>query len=286
MLLAAFYFAGMHALIKTLVDFHVLEIIFFRSIVTAIICILYLRSRNIPMRGNNQKNLFLRAFFGVMTMSLFFITLQRMPMGASVTLKYLSPIFAAVFAVIFLKEVIRPFQWMFFLTAFAGVLMLKGFDPRIDTLNLVLGITGAVFGGLVYTMIRKIGDTEHPMVIINHFMLFATMLAGIGMIPFWHTPTLNEWVILLGIGTLGYFGQVYMTKALQVELASKVAPIKYSEVIFSLVLGMIWFDEGYSFLSLLGIGVIVGSMLMNLVVKGRFKNHPGIRQSPSSHPIA
>ncbi len=274
MLLAALFFAGMHVLIKTLVDYHVLEIIFFRSIITAVICIFYLRSRNIPMRGNNQKNLFLRAFFGVMTMSLFFITLQRMPMGASVTLKYLSPIFAAVFAVIFLKEIIRPLQWLFFLTAFAGVLMMKGFDPRIDTINLILGITGAVFGGLVYVMIRKIGTSEHPMVIINHFMLFATTLAGIGMIPFWHTPALYEWGVLLGIGTLGYFGQVYMTKALQVEMASKVAPVKYSEVIFSLVLGMIWFDEGYSFMSLIGIFVIIGSMLMNLVAKGRFMNRP------------
>ena len=206
-------------------------------------------------------------------MVLFFVTLQRMPMGAAVTLKYLSPIFAALFAYLVLKEDVRPVQWLFFIAAFGGVLLLKGFDERIDLLNLTLGIVGAVFGGLVYVMIRKIGQSEHPMVIINYFMTLATLLAGVGMISHWRTPVSSEWLFLIGMGVFGYFGQVFMTKALQIELASRVTPLKYMEVVCTIGMGLIWFGEGYNLISLVGILVIISSMLFNLAVKTTTKDH-------------
>ena len=267
MLLAAFAFSAMSALIKGLSGFHVLEILFFRSFITSILSMIYLRRQRISFIGNNQKILILRTVFGMIGMSLFFITLQRMPLGASVSLKYLSPIFTAIFAVILLSEKVRPVQWLFFLTALGGVFLLKGFDTRIETLDLILGIIGAISAGLVYVIIRKIGESEHPMVIVNYYMLTAAILAGLAMIPFWQNPTLYEWGILITIGILGYYGQVYMTKAFQIEAASKVAQIRYIEVIYSLVIGLFWFGEGYTFLSLLGILLILGSMLMNVVYK-------------------
>ena len=267
MLLAALFFAAMQALVKLIVGLHVFEVVFFRSVVTASLCIGYLKARNIPMWGEQRVNLLLRALYGVISMTLFFYTIQLMPLGASVSLKYLSPVFAAIFAVPFLKEQIRPIQWLFFAGAFMGVLLLRGFDTRIDTLSLILGLIGAVFGGLVYVMIRRIGKAEHPMVIINYFMVLSSIVTGIAMIPFWELPSTMEWVYLVTIGVLGYFGQVYMTKSLQLEMASRVTPVKYIEVIYSLILGLIWFGEGYGFLSFVGILLIVGSMLCNLAVK-------------------
>ncbi|MEM8486402.1 MAG: DMT family transporter [Bacteroidota bacterium] len=270
MLLAALIFAVMQAFVKRVEDLHVLEIVFFRSIVTAAMCIAYLKAHGIPMLGKQRPLLVLRAVVGVISMTLFFYTIQRMPLGASVSLKYLSPVFAAVFAYPVLKERIRPIQWLFIAGAFAGVLLLRGFDARIDSFNLMLGLIGAVFGGLVYVLIRKIGKAEHPMVIINYFMVLSTVVTGIGMIPFWEMPAARDFTYLIVVGVLGYFGQVYMTKALQLELASRVTPVKYMEVIYSLIIGLIWFGEVYSLLSLTGILLIVISMLSNLIVKQRF----------------
>ncbi len=267
MFIATLAFAGMHSLIKYLSEFHVFEIIFFRSSITALFCTTYLLHHRIPFWGNNKQILVLRAFIGVVGMSLFFVTLQRMPMGASVSLKYLSPLFTVVFAVLLIGEKVRKIQWLAVLIALVGVLLLKGFDSRIDTLNLILGVTGALFGGLVYVIIRKIGHSEHPMVIINYFMLLAAFLSGIAMFPYWTNPSPMEWLLLIGIGVLGYSGQVYMTKSLQMEAASRVAPIKYLEVIYSLIIGLIWFGEGYTFLGFLGILLILAGMVVNLMFK-------------------
>ena len=279
MLLATLVFSGMHACIKALSSFHVLEIIFFRSAITAGVCVYYLRSQGVSLIGNRQKYLLLRAVFGIISMALFFITLQHMPMGASVSLKYLSPLFAALFAAMYLRETIRPIQWICFALACCGIFLLKGFDTRIENLDLVLGVSGAVFGGLVYVMIRKIGNTEHPMVVINYFMLSAAVLAGIGMIPFWRTPVSSEWLTILAVGILGYFGQVYMTKALQMELTSRVAPVKYAEVINSMIIAMIWFGETYTLTSLLGILLIL-SLVVPYFVKKPDTVAPSIRFKP------
>ncbi len=269
MLLATLGFTVMQMFIKALVGFHVSQIVFFRSGVTALFCILWLRKQGVSLLGNRRDLLVLRAVFGIISMTLFFVTIQRMPFGASVSLKYLSPIFTAIFAALLIGEKVRPIQGLFFLIALAGVLLLKGFDTRIDTLGLVMGVVGALFAGLVYVTIRHIGTSEHPLVIINYFMLSATILAGCVMVFHWQTPTLMESLLLIGIGAFGYLGQLFMTKAFQIEAASRVAPVKYMELVFSLIIGLVWFGEGYSLLAFVGIVLICGSMILNLMQQGR-----------------
>ncbi len=267
MLLAGLFFAVMQGLIRGLENVHVFQIVFFRSGVTALLAIFLLRRKGLSLKGNKQGLLLLRALFGVTSMTLFFFTLQRMPLGASVALKYLSPLFAAVFAVLLLKEKVRPLSWVLFMVALGGVALLKGFDGRIEPLNLVLSVSGALFGGLVYVTIRRIGDTEHPLVIINYFMLSATILSGVAMIPVWQTPSLPKLAILLTVGGLGYFAQMYMTRSFQREKASRVAPFKYMEVTYALLIGLVFFEESYPILSLLGILLIIIAMLGNLLLR-------------------
>jgi drug/metabolite transporter (DMT)-like permease len=55
-----------------------------------------------------------------------------MPIGTSVSLRYTSPFFAALLAMIFLGERMQGLQWFFFSMAFVGVVMLKGVDLRIS----------------------------------------------------------------------------------------------------------------------------------------------------------
>lgn len=268
MLLATLGFTGMQVLVKDLSNFHVSQIVFFRSVITVAFCSFILKRQGLSIIGKQQKFLILRAVFGVTSMSLFFVTVQRMPLGASVSIKYLSPIFTAIFAVLFINERVRPIQWLFFLTALTGVFLLKGFDARIDTISLIMGVVGAVLGGAVYVLIRRIGTSEHPLVIVNYFMLLAAVVSGIAMVFYWRNPTLIESIKLIVLGLFGYYGQLYMTKSFQLEAASRVAPIKYMELINSLIIGFLWFGEGYSILAFLGIVMIMGSMILNLNYKG------------------
>ena len=165
---------------------------------------------------------------------------------------------------LFLKEKIRLFQWLCFLVAFFGVILLKGFDVSLKSYGLALILGSAFFGGLVYIVIRKIGHQDHPLVIVNYFMLISAIFGAVFAIPNWRHPEGIEWFPLLGMGIFGFFGQYYMTKAFQIAETNLIAPLKYLEVVFSILLGVVWFSETYSFISFVAIALIISALIGNI----------------------
>lgn len=271
MFLATICFTIMQTFVKELKPMPTFEITFFRASISALCCFCYLIYYKLPLLGNNHKILFLRAFLGIISMISFFFTLQWMPFGAAVSIKYLSPIFAAIIAIFFLKEKIKPLQWLFFAMALTGVLLLKGFDGRINLFGVGIGLLGALAGGLIYPLIRKIGNSEHPMIIINYFMVTASIVTGLLMIPVWVNPTMQEWLLLITVGISGFAAQVFMTKAFQMEEVNIIAPMKYLEVVYALLIGLIWYGESYAFLSFIGILLIVVAMFLNVRYKQKLQ---------------
>ena len=160
---------------------------------------------------------------------------------------------------------------MFFVISFSGVLVLKGIDNQVDTTGLVLVIIASIFSGLVYIMINQIGQSEHPVVVVNYFMITATILGAILSIGNWKTPTGMEWPLLLSLGVFGYFGQIYMTKAFQTASTNIIAPLKYVEVVFTVMLGAALFGEVYTFWSLFGMVLIISGLILNVWYKGKLK---------------
>lgn len=267
MIISTSAFTLMNALIKYLEGIPALELVFFRCLGSFVLCMGYLSYHRIPILGTHRGWLIARALVGGVAMSLFFLAIKALPFGSVVSLRYLSPIFAALFAMYLLREKVRPIQWFFFLLAFGGVLLLKGFDPQINLKGLSLIVGSAVLSGLVYVIIRKIGQREHPVVIVNYFMFIALLGSGLYSAFYWKAPKAEEWGILLFLGVLGFFGQWYMTRAFQIARASAIAPMKYLEVIFALLIGWSYFGESYSDVALLGIAMILIGMFCNLQVK-------------------
>ncbi|RED49382.1 threonine/homoserine efflux transporter RhtA [Seonamhaeicola aphaedonensis] len=273
MLISTLSFACMNSIVKYLVHFSAYQIVFFRSVSTLAFTMVFLLRNRIPILGNNKKILVLRGLVGVTSMTLFFMSTKYLPIGTAVSLRYLAPIFAAIFAILFLKETVKPMQWLFFLMAFSGVVILKGFDMELNSYGLMLILISAIFSGLVYVVLSKIGKSEHPVVVVNYFMAVSTLAGGFLSIGSWVNPIGVEWSLLLGLGVFGYFGQVYMTKAFQtVSSTSQIAPLKYMETIFTLLLGILVFAEVYTFWSLLGISLIILGLVLNTQFREKLRS--------------
>ena len=270
MILSTMAFACMNGIIKYLVHFPTFELVFFRSLGSLFLTAGVLRSKDISFRPNRPFLLIFRGILGVTSMSMFFAAAHYIPIGSAVTIRYISPLFAAVLAVWLLRERVLPLQWLFYFLAFVGVVCIKGFDAQVNTLGVVLAILAAFFSALVYLVITKIGDDDHPLRVVFFFMLIAVLTGFVGSFIFeWLIPNSMEFSLLLLLGIFGYFGQLYMTKAFQQGQASSVAPVKYVEVIFTLGVGIFIFDEVYPFLSLLGMFLIVGSLTASVLYKNR-----------------
>ncbi len=264
MLLSAVCFTVMNLFIKYLAHFGGGQLVLFRAFGSLFFTTSYLLWHKIPILGNQKKLLIYRGLAGVTSMGLFFMSVSYLPIGSAVSLRYLSPIFATILAVFFLKEKVKSLQWLFFLMAFIGVLMIKGFDPNIDSLGFLLILGSAVFSGVVYVLINKIGQGDHPVVIVNYFMWISIIVGGILSIFKWTTPVGLEWVLLLSLGVFGYFGQLFMTKAFQSQATNRVVSLKYVEVIFTMIAGVFWFSDAYPLFSIVGTLLVITGLILNI----------------------
>lgn len=271
MLISTFAFSLMQLCVKYLSHLPTHELILFRSAISLVLSLGYLIPKGINPLGVNRKFLLLRGIFGVTALSLFFITLQEIPLASAVTIQYLSPVFTAVIAIFVLKERMKPIQWMFFILAFAGVAMLKGFDDRITMLHLGLGLLSSFFAGAAYNCIRMVRNTDHPVVVVLYFPLVATPIMAVLSYFEWVSPIGWDWLLLLLLGVFTQVGQVFMTKALQNEKANLIASLKYLGSLYALAYGYMFFGETYDLWSLLGIVLVLSGVVLNVGFKNRFK---------------
>jgi len=267
MMFSVLAFSLMNAVVKYLNVFNVYQIVFFRSIGTLAFTIPLIIKYKIPVLGTHKKLLALRGVAGVISLTCFFQSLNYLAIGTAVSLRYTSPIFAAIFALIFLKEKIKLMQWFLFVISFVGVLIIKGFGVEVNSMGLLFVFCSAISLGLIFVIIRKIGDKENPLIIINYFMVMSLVFGGVMSINNWRSPSTNEWLLLLSLGVFGYFGQLYMTKAFQLHETNVIAPLKYLEVIFMIIIGASWFDEIYNLWTLLGIFLILLGLVYNIYLK-------------------
>ena len=268
MVISALAFTLLNVFVKSLNSFNVYQIVFFRSLGSLFFTLPFLLKNKISLLGNKRGLLVMRSVFGLISMTLFFLSLKYIAMGTAVSIRYIAPIFAAFFALLFLKEKVKPIQWLFFGIAFLGVLILKGFDAKLQfDEGIIFALISALFAGLVYITIRKIGNEDHPVVVVNYFMIISTVIGGLLAINGWVNPVGKEWLVLMSLGVFGYFAQLYMTKAMQVGETNVIAPFKYLEVIFTIIIGLIWFKEVYTLWSLIGILLIILGLTLNITIK-------------------
>ena len=267
MVFSAVAFSLMSTVVKYVTDFSSYQIVFFRTIGTMLFTVPLIFKKKLPMLGNHKKWLLLRAVAGVVSLTCFFESLKYLDLGTAVSLRYTSPIFATILALLFLREKIKGIQWFLFLIAFVGVLIIKGFHAEMNSIGLILVLTSAFFLGVVFVVLRRIGDAEHPLVVINYFMVIAFVFGGVMSISRWKHPNFLEWLLFLSLGVFGYVGQLYLTKAFRYDETSVVAPLKYLEVLFVLVIGAFWFEEDYSLWTLFGVCLIMLGLILNVLLK-------------------
>lgn len=271
MLISVLGFSLMNLTVKYLDRLPATELVLFRSIVSLILSLYFIRRRNLSPWGNQKIYLIGRGLAGVTALSLFFYTLQKLPLGSAITLQYLSPIFTALFGIFILKEKVKWWQWLFFGLSFGGIALIKGFDTEISPLLFVLGISSSIFAGLAYNFIRKVKNTDHPLVVVLYFPLIATPVMAVISIFNWVTPIGLEWALLLLMGILTQIAQINMTKALQLVEANEITGFKYLGVIFALGFDFFLFGHTYEWPVLVGMVLVVSGVLLNLLLKAHLR---------------
>ncbi|HRJ13684.1 MAG TPA: DMT family transporter [Saprospiraceae bacterium] len=269
MLVAVLSFSTMNLLVKLMPAIPPMELVFFRCLVSLLICLYLLHKAGVHWLGENRLMLALRGICGTMALFLFFITIKKIPFAGAVTLAYTSPVFSAMLGVLFLKEKLKPVQWVYISISLLGVAVLKGFDPRIPMLYFFLGIGSAMFSALAYMLVRRLKGREHPVVVVLHFQLVGTLAGAVGTAVQFQMPQGWDWIMLLGMGLLTQLGQLQLTKALQIEQLGIATSLNFLGVLYAVFFGVLFFQEHLTPGNILGMILVAAGVVANVVTGKR-----------------
>jgi drug/metabolite transporter (DMT)-like permease len=274
MLSSVVLYTSANLCVKELSSLGTFQLVFLRSAVSLILCVWYLNRAGIPLLGNNRKWLFVRGFVGMIGLSGFFHTVRHIPLASATVIQYFSPVFTVLLALLFLNERVHKAQWLFLGLALVGIVMVKGFDPRVTWGMWGLGMTSACLAAVAYLATMKCRDSDHPVGVVVWFHMLAVPIMGLLSMGDWVPMEGADWALALAIGVLSIVAQVLMTVALHREDAGMVMPFKYLGAVLALVAGWWGYGEHMSTLSLAGMALVVASIVANTVLKARIKGLP------------
>lgn len=273
MLLSALFFSVMNAFVKILSsDLSSMQIMFFRSIVMVLLIIILLPISPIKRTYKKGKwgQLLIRAFAGGLSMLAIFYNISTINLGVAMAFSQSMPLFIVLYSFIFVRSSINFSNIIASIIGFLGIILIS--DPtfsHIPLLNILLGIFSAIGMAIAFISLKSLKGYFDPKFIILTFGVtmsivpLALMLIEFSLIPsYWKNPSLSEWLYIILLGITGTLGQHFLTKAYLLAPAGIVAPIDYTRILFSLVLGILLGDNIPNISILSGMALIIISGLL------------------------
>ncbi|KAF2692279.1 hypothetical protein K458DRAFT_411935 [Lentithecium fluviatile CBS 122367] len=134
----------------------------------------------------------------------------------------------------------------------------------------MLGVLGAAGA---YTTIRWIGKRAHPLLSVNYFATWCTIVSTVMMfalpdVGFLLPKSLKDWAYLIFLGICGFVMQFLLAAGLQYEKSSRATNMVYMQMLFALAFDKLVFDSTPSALSIVGSSLILGSAVYVAMHKG------------------
>lgn len=265
----AFWFSLMSLLVKLSGQrLPSMEIVLVRALITLVLSYALVRRARQSLRGRHPRMLVLRGVLGAVALMCFYFSLVHLPLAEATLIQYMNPIFTAVLAGLFLGERLGWKHAACVAASLAGVLLiarpaalLGGDAPALNPTYVAIALGGAVLSAGAYVTVRRIGTTEHPLVIVFYFPLVTVPMVLPFVLSSWVWPTAWEWIALLGVGVTTQIAQVYLTRGLQLEPAGRATAVGYLQIVFAAIWGAAFFGELPDAWSIAGAVVILVSTL-------------------------
>jgi len=287
MLVAAFFFACMGALVKVAsTSFSSNEVVFYRSLFGLLVILAITRVGHKPLATPIWGKQIVRSLSGFGSLALFFYAIAHLPLAAAVTLNYTAPIFLAVLTLFYLRNDSKPMLIGAILVGFVGVaLLLQPSFSGDEWLAAVLGLVSGLLAGIVYLQITQLGRMGEPnWRTVFYFSLTCTVLSGGWMLLHDFRPLhWDDLPLLLALGTSATLAQLAMTRAYSNGNPLVAGSLSYTTVVLASLVGILFWDEQLSPVSWLGIGLIIISGVVSVQRTAEVREPPPtLEKSPQT----
>lgn len=214
--------------------------------------------------------LFWRGALGGTAVLLYFTAIANLGAGLGTLLNYTFPLWATLFAALFLGERIGPRLAVGMVLATCGLVVVVGpheiglalsglGDPMVRK-GLAAGVVSSVLAGAATTVVRKVRQTDSALAVFGAFCLVGAVVCLPGAVADWRPVSSHAAMLLAVAAGFSFAAQLLFTYALRYVQVGAGALTTQLTVVASYVLASLFLDEA------LGWGVLLGGAMTMLGV--------------------
>ena len=188
-----------------------------------------------------------------------FTAFHLMPLADVMAIGFTQPILVAIASALLLKERIPAAGWVAVLGGLAGVQLMV--QPSGAGFN--IGALAALFGTLCSAtsmlLQRSLASREDPLVITTWYMGLSSLALAPTLAFSWTQPSVLGLAGLIAMGIASGLCQWLTVQALYHASAAAIAPINYTNMLWAIIIGYLWFGDVPTLAVLTGSGIVMAS---------------------------
>ena len=249
-------------------DFSVFVILFFRYL----FCLPLLVAYAIFTRGaqflniTNIQGLALRTGFGLLGLTMWFLSIIYLDISLATALSQTMPIFITGLSVLIAGEKVGLKRSASVFVGFLGVVVLIfPLTPTVNLLGVFYALLGAFFSALMFVYLRVLGRTDPAVTTAIWYNSTGVVLAGIIAFSFddfdalQQLSSLTPLYLLIALGVCASFQQFFLAQSHMYAQASMLAPLHFLAIPLGIGIGIMFFNESITLKFLMGTAIIIAS---------------------------
>ncbi len=282
MLLAALGFSVMGGAAKALKEsFNAGQLVFYRNAVGLLFLLPGLFIKPPVQQGGKPLRLAFRGLMGTLALYTLLYCILHIPLGTAMSYNLTSALFIAIFSYFLFGEYHGKRVALAVVLGFAGMLLIYKPVMYLPWYYHLAGLISGITSAIAYLTVHRLAKYYDPRVIVLSFLLSGFLVPLISMMIHYTSgiqtdglfiinfrmPAGFEWFWILLMGLAALFGQYFVTKSYGADKAGIVSIFGYSNIIYSVFIGMLLGDAFPDWMSWTGIFCIIGSGIIISFVK-------------------
>ena len=199
----------------------------------------------------------LRASLLICATFFFFWSLRFLPIADALAIFFVQPLVVTALSPLVLKEHVGPRRWAAVGVGFIGTLII--IRPGFGGLNLgaLLALGAGMSLALYMLLTRRIAGAQKAIVTTFHTNLLGAVITS-ALVPLvWITPTPTDWLLFVTLAIIANIGHNFIVRAYDHAEASLLAPLAYTEMVTSTVLGYLFFGDFPDAWTFVGVAILI-----------------------------
>ena len=187
----------------------------------------------------------------------FFAALKFLPIADALAIFFVQPLVVTALSPLILHERVGPRRWAAVAVGFVGTLII--IRPGFGTLNpgSLLALAAGTSLALYFLITRRIAGRNPAAVTTFQTSAIGGLITSAVVAFYWQTPSPQQWVLLSLLAVIATLGHTLIVRAYAHAEASLLAPLAYTEMVTSTILGWLFFRDFPDRWTLLGVAILI-----------------------------